>query len=87
MGVRSLRGHKAPITALHAGGTSEETAFDGAFGGHGGAEEGMGGVGGGAATAGGSGFLLSGAFDGGLRLWDPTLRGDELRANLHGHQG
>ncbi|CAI7821735.1 unnamed protein product [Closterium sp. NIES-54] len=67
-GVRVLRGHKQPITALHAGTRSElgDLLPDGEDG---------------------AGYFVSGSCDTSVKLWDPSTRGDELRATMHGHTG
>ncbi|GJP36339.1 hypothetical protein CLOM_g20858 [Closterium sp. NIES-68] len=67
-GVRVLRGHKQPITALHAGTRSElgDLLPDGDDG---------------------AGYFVSGSCDTSVKLWDPSTRGDELRATMHGHTG
>ncbi|KAH6799148.1 stomatal cytokinesis defective / SCD1 protein [Perilla frutescens var. frutescens] len=35
----------------------------------------------------GAGFFISGSTDCTVKIWDPTLRGSELRATLKGHSG
>ncbi|CAI5466151.1 unnamed protein product [Closterium sp. Yama58-4] len=67
-GVRVLRGHKQPVTALHAGTRSElgDLLPD---------------------SEDGAGYFVSGSCDTSVKLWDPSTRGDELRATMHGHTG
>lgn len=65
--VRTLRGHKSAITALHAGTRSE-----------------LGDLGGDADEV---GYFVSGCTDGTLKLWDPSMRGNEFQATFIGHTG
>lgn len=64
-GVRLLRGHKAAVTALHAGIRQEMGDCMGDY------ED--------------TGYFISGSADCTIKIWDPSLRGSELRATFIGH--
>eukprot|EP00271_Cylindrocystis_brebissonii_P022094 TRINITY_DN830_c0_g9_i1.p1 TRINITY_DN830_c0_g9~~TRINITY_DN830_c0_g9_i1.p1 ORF type:complete len:1306 (+),score=216.55 TRINITY_DN830_c0_g9_i1:618-4535(+) len=66
-GVRVLRGHRAAITALHAGTMSELGDL---------LKEGD-----------DVGYFVSGSYDKTVKLWDPSIRGNELRFTMEGHRG